>query len=143
MAESDVNADAQRVIVVDNTGVNVPAVASARVGRAYSGTAGGGINANVTPPAGQYVYILSVQVLAYTTAARTGAATPIAFTSNGLSVDLQFLFATAAAIGTVEEHKFESALPLKSAAAGAAVSFLAPATTSVIWAVNFSYYFGP
>ena len=70
------------------------------------------------------------------------AAVVIAFTSNGLSVDLQFLFATAAAIGTVEEHKFESALPLKSAAAGAAVSFLVPATTSVIWAVNFSYYFG-
>jgi hypothetical protein len=90
----------------------------------------------------QYHYITSIEIQAYSTAARTGSATPITVTSTNLPGSTAWTFATAAAIGTTDLKSFSYDSPKKSVSAGTATTLVCPATTGVIWRVNVSYYTG-
>lgn len=112
---------------------------------ALLGVTGVGVAAaavTVTLPAvvSQFHYITMVEIQAYTTAARTGAATPVTATSTNLQGSNAWTFSTAAAIGTSESKVFMPGLPLKSAASNTTTTIVCPATVSVIWRINVFYY---
>jgi hypothetical protein len=93
--------------------------------------------------AGLFHYISRINIIAYATVARTGAATPVVVTSTNLPGGLAWTTPTAAAIGTQYETDIQLTSPLKSSAANVATTIVAPATASVIWRINVIYYTGP
>ena len=109
-----------------------------------TGTATTGAALTITLPlvASQFHYISSLEITAYSTAARTGGATPIVVTSTNLPGNPAWTFATAAAIGTVDMKFFTYTSPVKSAVVGTATTIVCPATTGVIWRMNVSYFAG-
>jgi hypothetical protein len=104
-------------------------------------TAATGVAVTLTLPAvaAQFHYITSMEIEAYTTAARTGSATPILVTTTNLPGSPVFTFATAAAIGTTDTKTFQFTGPIKSATVNTATTIVCPATTGIIWRVNVSY----
>lgn len=107
-----------------------------------TGAAGAAVTATLPTVAGQFHYITRINIIAYASAARTGAATPVVVTSTNLPGSLAWTTPTAAAIGTQYETDIQLSGPLKSSAANAATTIVAPATTSVIWRINVVYYTG-
>lgn len=95
------------------------------------------------PGAGLFHYITRINIIAYASAARTGAATPTVVTSTNLPGSLAWTTPTAAAIGTQYETDIQLSGPLKSSTANVATTIVAPATSSVIWRINVVYYAGP
>jgi hypothetical protein len=95
------------------------------------------------PGAGLFHYITRINIIAYASAARTGAATPVVVTSTNLPGGLSWTTPTAMAIGTQYETDIQLSGPLKSSAANVATTIVAPATSSVIWRINVVYYTGP
>ena len=91
------------------------------------------------PPAGQRIRITHIEIVAYSAAARTGAATPIIVTTTNMG-GLTFWFATAAAIGTLERVIYQPKEPIDGAATGTAMTIVCPATSNVMWRVNASYH---
>jgi hypothetical protein len=109
-----------------------------------TGTAGTGVALTATLPlvASQFHYISSIEIMAYSTAARTGGATPIIVTTTNLPGNPAWTFATAAAIGTTDTKFFTYNSPVKSAVVGTATTIVCPATTGVIWRINVNYFTG-
>lgn len=93
------------------------------------------------PPAGASHSIAYIEIICYTTVARTGVATPVTVTTTNLG-GLQWTFSTAAAVGTQERAVFSPAIPMVATASGTATTIVCPATTSVIWTVNVVYMAG-
>jgi hypothetical protein len=108
-----------------------------------TGAAGAVVTATLPAVVGQFHYITRINIIAYASAARTGAATPTVVTSTNLPGSLAWTTPTAMAIGTQYETDIQLSGPLKSSAAGAATTIVAPASTSVIWRINVVYYTGP
>jgi hypothetical protein len=108
-----------------------------------TGSAGAAVTASLPAVAGQFHYITRINIIAYASAARTGAATPVVVTSTNLPGPLAWTTPTAMAIGTQYETDIQLSGPLKSSAANVATTIVAPATTSVIWRINVVYYTGP
>jgi hypothetical protein len=109
-------------------------------------TATGAAGAVVTltlpaPGAGLFHYVTWLQVLMYSTAARTGSATPVLVTSTNLPA-LTLTFPSAGAVGATVEQKTEPSAPSRSAVANTASTIVCPATTNVIWRINAHYYGG-
>jgi hypothetical protein len=88
--------------------------------------------------ASQFHNITHLEIAAYSTVARVGAATPIVVTTTNLN-SLAFTFATVAAIGTLDKQFISPTMPLKSAVANTATTIVCPATTSIIWRVTIIY----
>ena len=108
-----------------------------------TGVAAAAVTASLPAVAGQFHYISRINIIAYATAARTGAAAPVVVTSTNLPGSLAWTTPTAAAIGTQYETDIQLTSPLKSSAANVATTIVAPATASVIWRINVIYYTGP
>lgn len=108
-------------------------------------TAATGVAATATLPAvaANFHYIPHIEITAYTTAARTGVATPILVTTTNMQGSPVWDFATVAAIGTTDRLVQDFNLPLQSSVSNTATTIVCPATTGIIWRVNVFYYTGP
>ena len=106
------------------------------------GTTGSAITLTLPATPSQFHYINSIEIEAYSTAARTGSATPVTVTSTNIPGSPAWTFATAAAIGTTDTKFYPFSNNIKSSAANTATTIVCPATTGVIWRVNVSYYTG-
>lgn len=93
------------------------------------------------PPAGQFHYIDALELTLYSSAARTGSATPVTVSSTNLG--LTWTFESAGAIGTAIRYALSSNRPAKSSAAATATTIVCPAVTGGIWRVNAVYSVGP
>lgn len=107
-------------------------------------TAATGAAATATLPAGGaglFHYITRIHITAYTTAARTGSATPlVAPTTTNLPGSPVWTMATAAAIGTTDVRETVFVAPLKSSTANTATTIVGTLTTGIIWRISVDYY---
>lgn len=103
-----------------------------------TGATGAAVTLTIPAAVGVFHNISHLSIQAYSTAARTGSATPVIVTTTNLN-GVAFTFATAAAIGTTDFKVIESAYPVKSVLANTATTIVCPATTGVIWRVNCFY----
>ena len=95
-------------------------------------------------PAGQFIYLVALEITLFAGAVLTAAATPVLITTTGITGTPTFsLNASAMAQGTVEERIFQFGVGLKGSAAATAMTFVAPLTTNVIWRMNGFYFVGP
>lgn len=92
------------------------------------------------PAAGLFQHITEVRVVLYNTAARTGSATPVLVTTTNLPGTPSYVLPSAGAVGTIDRIHDDFTFPIKAAAAATAVTFVAPATTGVIWRLTAFYY---
>lgn len=92
------------------------------------------------PAAGLFHYITQLEITAYTTAARTGTATPVVVTTTNLPGTPAFTFASAGAIGTTDRYLLSAAEAFRSSVAATATTVVGPATTAVIWRITAFYY---
>jgi len=104
------------------------------------GAAAAAVTLTLPLVAGQFHYINSLDITMYNTAARTGTATPVTVTSTNLPGSLAWTFPSAGAIGTITQIFPPLSEPLRSSAAGVATTIVCPATASVIWRVNATYF---
>lgn len=105
-----------------------------------TGAAAAAVTLTLPAVAGQFHYITSVEITAYTTLARTGGVTPVIVTTTNLPGTPAFTLQSAAAVGTNDRYLRELSLPLKSSVVNTATTIVGPATTSVIWRMNVTYY---
>jgi hypothetical protein len=115
-------------------------VVSANLGVTATGAAAAAVTATLPAVAGQFHYITGIEIVAYTTVARTGSATVVLVTSTNLPGSNVWDFQSAAAIGTSERQVTATNSPIKSAVVNTATTIVCPATTSVIWRVNVYYF---
>ncbi len=90
--------------------------------------------------AGLFHYITAIDITMYSTAARTGTATPVLVSTSNLPGNPFWNFPTAGAIGTVDRLVMPLDSPLRSTVSNTNTLFSAPATASVIWRINVSYF---
>jgi hypothetical protein len=115
--------------------------ASADIGATAVGAAAAAVTLTLPAAgAGLFHHITRLEVGLYSTAARTGAATPITVTTTNLPGNPAFTFATAAAIGAMDRLIFEPAKPKRSAAANTATTVVCPAVTGGLWRLNAAYF---
>jgi hypothetical protein len=107
-----------------------------------TGVAGGAVTATLPAVSGQFHYINSIEIVAYTTLARVGVAAPVLVTSANLPGANIWDFATAAAIGSTDSRFYTFPSPYKSLSVNTATTIVCPATANVIWRVNVTYYPG-
>lgn len=95
--------------------------------------------ATLTIPAaqGRFHTILYLLITAYSSAARTGSATPVIVTSTNLPGNQAFTFASAAAIGTTDMKIITE--QIKSLISNSTTTIVCPATAGIIWRVNCFY----
>lgn len=110
---------------------------------AVTATAALSTAATVTLPAagaGLFHYVTSVQITAYSAAARTGSATPWVVTTTNLPGSPAWTFSTAGAIGATDTQTLTPTTPMKASAANTATTVAGPAATSVIWRITVTYF---
>jgi len=107
-----------------------------------TGTTGSAVTLTLPAVAAAFHHINTIEIEAYSTAARTGGATPIIVTSTNLPGSPAWTFATAAAIGTTDTKSYTFPSFLNSSVVNTATTIVCPATTGIIWRVNVSYYTG-
>lgn len=110
---------------------------------AVTATAAAATAVTLTIPAaaaGLFTYVTHLEVTLYSTAARTGVATPITVTTTNLAGAPAFTFATAAAIGTADKQLVGPDSPLKTTAAATATTVVAPAVTGALWRLTVFYF---
>jgi hypothetical protein len=106
-------------------------------------TAAAGAAATLTlaaPGVGLFHYISAIEILLYSAAARTGAATPWVVTSTNLTGSPAWTFSTAGAIGTTERLYMQLEQPLKASVANTATTIAAPVATGGIWRITAYFY---
>lgn len=108
-----------------------------------TGAAAAAVTLTLPAVAGQFHYIDVIEITLYSTAARTGAATPITVTSTNLPGAPTWLFATAGAIGTTLPYAISASCAIKSSAANTATTIVCPAVTGGIWNVKAIYSTAP
>jgi len=106
--------------------------------QSVTGTSGSAVTATLPLVASQFHNITFIEIVAYTTLARVGSATPIVVTTTNLN-SLAFTFATAGAVGTTDRITNTQGFSIQSAVVGTASTIVCPATTSVIWRINVYY----
>lgn len=106
-------------------------------------TSATGVAATLTIPAAtnQFHFIDSLEITAYSTAARTGVVTPILVTSTNLS-SMAWTFATAAVIGSTDRQLQFFPKGIKSTTVNTVTTIVAPATTGIIWRLTATYRLG-
>jgi hypothetical protein len=104
------------------------------------GTAGQSVTLTLPAPgASNFHHINRLEIAAFSSAARTGNATPVTVTTTNLPGTPAFTFQSAGAVGTIERQVIEPAMPIRSNTANTATTVVCPATTNVIWRLNASY----
>jgi hypothetical protein len=91
--------------------------------------------------AGLFHHIDAIEITLYSTAARTGSATPVTVSSANLG-GYGLTFASAAVIGSVERYALSSDRPVRSAVANTATTITLPAVTGALWRYNVIYSTG-
>ena len=111
---------------------------------AVTGTAASGTALAITLPAvaGQFHYITALDIVLYSSAARTGAAAPTIVTTTNLPGAIAFTFSTAGAIGTTDVQDLIRVTPLKSSAVNTNTTIVCPIVTGGIWRVTATYFTG-
>ena len=90
---------------------------------------------------GLYNYLNVLQIVKFSTATLTPAATPVLVTTTGIIGTPTFSFpADVSAQGLAVEQRFEFPKPVKGTATATTMTIVCPATTGVIWRVNASFY---
>lgn len=137
-----------RTLLTDTNGSqiinNVPATAT------VTGTAAISTGVTLTIPAagvGLFNYLVALEISLYVSTSVTGAATPVAVTSSGITGTPSYSIAsgTSAVVGALLDRLLMqfSGIPLKGSAANTTMVFTAPAVTGAIWRINAYYYTGP
>lgn len=130
-----------RKVRIDPQGAMSVAPRAADLAVTAVGTSGNAVTCTIPAAgAGTYHYICSIDIVKYCTLAIVGSATPTTVTTTNVPGSLAYTFDTAQVIGSSIYRHFEYGLPLKSSVANTATTVVCPATTSVIWRVNVSYY---
>lgn len=110
------------------------------LGVSVTGVTGASVTLTLPAVAGLFHYIDSIEVSLYSTAARTGVATPILVTTTNLPGNSVSTWATSAAIGQCDTRQLNDAtLSIKSSIANTATTFVAPAVTGGLWRMNVIY----
>lgn len=91
--------------------------------------------------AGLFHHIDAIELTLFSTAARTGSATPVTVSSANLG-GYGLTFASAAVIGSVERYALSSDRPVRSAAANTVTTISLPAVTGALWRYNVIYSVG-
>jgi hypothetical protein len=91
--------------------------------------------------AGLFHHIDAIELTLFSTAARTGSATPVTVSSANLG-GYGLTFASAAVIGSVERYALSSDRPVRSAVANTATTITLPAVTGALWRYNVIYSTG-
>ena len=95
----------------------------------------------ITPPSGQYVYILNVDIVSVATTAP--AASALTHTSTNLG-GMKWYGGLTATGGVADKVAWIAAQPLKSSAPGTAVTIVSNAAiTNVTYNLSVTYYFAP
>jgi len=95
------------------------------------------------PGAGLRQYITSLTISKFATALLTAGATPVLVTTTNLPGSPVYNFAADAALaGTNVDKREEFSRPLAASAQNTAVTFVAPAITSIIWRLTATYFVG-
>lgn len=98
--------------------------------------------ATATPPAGQYLYLCGLDYQACASGAAPAATVNIFFTTTGLPGLPRYQLDVPATAGVCQTGAFYFEFPLKSTAAGAAVTFVSPSLiTNVQFNLNLYGYF--
>lgn len=105
-----------------------------------TGAAAAAVTLTLPAVAAQFHRICSIEIETYSTVARVGGVTPVLVTTTNLPGSPVWTFASAAAIGSSDSKVFVFSSPIKSSVVNTATTIVCPATTSVIWRVNVSYY---
>jgi len=126
-----------------NAFVTNPVVISAsNLGVTATGAAAAAVTLTLPAVAALAHYISMIEIVAYTTAARTGGVTPVLVTSTNLPGSNVWDFQTAAAVGTSERQVFTPNSPIRSSVVNTNTTIVCPATASIIWRVNVYYFTG-
>lgn len=128
------------VVAVTESGTWIQQTTPAPLTITATGVAAAAVTATLPAVAGQFHYITGFEIVAYSTVARVGAATPVIVTSTNLSGNNAWTFATAAGIGTTDTKWYQTASPIRSAVVNTATTIVCPATASIIWRVNVFYF---
>ena len=105
-----------------------------------TGTAGAAVTLTLPAPSSQQFHrVLALEIVAFTTAARVGSATPVVVSTTGLVGTPSFTMSSAGAVGSREVQSLNLSPAWLESAYGTAVTIVCPATTSVIWRVNINY----
>jgi hypothetical protein len=88
-------------------------------------------------------YIDKVYIALYSSAARTGSATPIIITTTNLPGGPSYVVPTEAAIGSLFTLIVDNNSPIRSNTAGAATTFVCPAVPGGQWRGNVQYFTAP
>ena len=113
---------------------------------AVSVTAAVSTGATLTLPAagaGLFIYLTFIEITLVVATTVTGAATPIAVTTTGITGTPSFRLAngTSAVVGALLDRIMAPfAFGLKGSAANTAMVFTAPIVTGAIWSMNATYY---
>ena len=107
-----------------------------------TGAAAAAVTLTLPASSAQFHYITRLEINLYSTAARTGAATPIVVTTTNLPGNPAYTLPTAGAIGTTETRVAEYPFPLKSSTVNTATTVVCPAVTGGLWRVNCVYFLG-
>ena len=107
------------------------------------GATGVAVTATLPAVASQFHYIDSIEITLYSTAARTGVATPITCTTTNLNGSPAYTWATAAVIGAADTRQLHNAnRPIKSSVVNTATTIVCPVVTGGIWRINVVYSAG-
>lgn len=133
------NAKIPSVLVNDRMKVESFPLAT-NLGVTAVGAANAAVTLTIPAVASQFHYIDSIEITLYSTAARTGNATPITCTTTNLSGNPAYTWATAGAIGTENTKQLNNAnRPIKSSVVNTATTIVCPAVTGGLWRMNVRY----
>jgi hypothetical protein len=105
-----------------------------------TGAAAAAVTLTIPAVGGQFARIKSLTIAMYSSAARTGSATPVVVTSTNLPGSMAWTFPSAGAIGTITEKVLDfGAGGLRASAANTNTTIVCPGTANVIWRVTATY----
>jgi len=138
-------AHAQGPVLIQNTPTELRASQNCNEAR---GT--GAQTATLTPPAGQYVYIQTLEAGAFAQGGTVAISTPASLTSTNLPGSITFgLFGATTTTSNGAGAVFQNFVynfagnGLKSAAAGTAVTVVSPSVANLGWHIALCGYFAP
>lgn len=109
-----------------------------------TGTTGAAVTLTIpSAGAGLFNYLCLVEIGLYVATSYTGAATPVAVTTTGITNTPTFSIAgpTTTNVGQLLDRIIWAPyVPLKGSAAATAMTFVAPIVTNAIWRLNAHYY---
>ena len=129
--------DASLVFVWDGAAWTEQPLSAATAGVTATGAAAAAVTLTIPAVALRRHILLWTQVVMYSTAARTGTATPVLVTTTNLPGNPVLTFPSAGAIGAITEQAIE--VGVRSVTVNTVTTIVCPATTAVIWRINAQY----